>query len=60
MLVTLSWMRFSCHINNYIKPGKIFEVVVTLSSTTVARSINTITSFEWQEKNAGEGKKPAF
>ena len=43
-----------------MKPGKIFEVLVTLSFTTLAGSINTIMSFEWQEKNAGTRKKPAF
>ena len=40
--------------------GNLLEVVVTLSFTTVARSVNTITSFKWQEKNAGKGKNVGF
>ena len=44
-----------------MKPGKTFEVLVTLSSTTVARSVNTIMSFEWQEeKNASKEKNVVF
>ena len=39
-----------------MKPGKILEMLVTLSFTMLARIINTVMSFEWQEKNAGKEK----
>ena len=43
-----------------MKPGKILETLVTLSFTTLERSINTIMSFEWQEKTLVKKKNVVF
>ena len=60
-LVTLIKLNEVHKPHKYLdETGKILEMLVMLSFTMLARSVNTMISFEWQEKNASKEKKRGF